>query len=117
MLSLRHAEMVRCLRDGDRFNYRTFFRRVRKEGQRAEVRRDELAGCLRTIEGGSGRQFLLMAGRGEVFMRAMTVREYARLQGIPDHAAFKGRERFLLSCLGDAVCVPAVGWIGNALRY
>jgi len=117
MMSDKHRKIVEELQTGDTFSYRTFFRRVRKEGQRVEVRNDELAGCLRTIGGGSGRQFLIRAGRGDVQMRSMTVREYARLQGVPDRYEIGGSEVFALSALGDAVCAPVIEWIGRNLKF
>lgn len=116
MMSPSHRSYVEELRYKESFSYRTFYRRVRREGQRAEVRRDELAGCLRTIGGGSGKQFLLRAGRGDIRMRELTVREYARLQGVPDEYD-PGKGNDALSALGDAVCVPAIEWIGKNLRF
>ena len=55
------------------------FRRTRAEDgravQRAEVRFDGLAGCLRTPGGGSSRQVLVAAEGGEVRTRRLTPRE------------------------------------------
>ena len=50
-----------------------------------EIRSDDIAGCLRTARGGSSRQALVEAGHGELRVRWMTPREYARLQGAPEH--------------------------------
>jgi DNA (cytosine-5)-methyltransferase 1 len=88
----------------------TGFRRIRQGKQRLEVRFDGIAGCLRTPRGGSAKQVVLMLHHGELRMRWMTPREYARLQGAPDYTlpdnAIQGYFGF-----GDAVCVPAVAWI------
>ena len=94
-------------------SYRTFFRRRREDSQRAEVRDDDLSGCLRTAVGGSGKQFLLKMGNGKIEMRAMTPREYARLQGVPDTYRITVNGVQALTGFGDAVCVPAISWIAE----
>ena len=112
MMPPLHLDMVRGLADGKRETARTFYRRRRKVGQRAEVRSDDIAGCLRTAVGGSGKQFMVVAGNGEIRMRTLTPREYARLQGVPDEFPIAGHsERQSLNAFGDAVCVPVVTWI------
>lgn len=114
MMSPQHLEMVNLLAKSENESFKTFFRRRRKDGQRAEVRGDDIAGCLRTAVGGSGKQFLVAAGLGRVRMRTLTAREYARLQGVPDKFPIKAKtERQSLSAFGDAVCVPAVEWIAT----
>ena len=114
MMSSPHSELVKYLTNRDEISYRTFFRRRRAEGQRAEVRSDDIAGCLRTAVGGSGKQFMVVAGQGSVRMRTLTAREYARLQGVPDeYPIVANSERQSLSAFGDAVCVPVITWIAN----
>jgi DNA (cytosine-5)-methyltransferase 1 len=113
MMEQSHYERVTQLIGKDEIAYRTFFRRRRKEQQRAEVRPDDLAGCLRTAVGGSGKQFLIKAGRGGIKMRTMTPREYARLQGIPDEYPITVNGVQALTGFGDAVCVPAITWIAQ----
>ena len=114
MMAPSHLDRVLGLSRCDGRTYRTFFRRRRKDGQRAEVRADDIAGCLRTAVGGSGKQFLVAAGEGSVMMRTMTAREYARLQGVPDeYPIVSNSERQSLNAFGDAVCVPAVSWIAR----
>ena len=114
MMSPAHSELVTYLTNRDEISYRTFFRRRRAEGQRAEVRSDDIAGCLRTAVGGSGKQFMVAVGQGSVRMRTLTTREYARLQGVPDeYPIVANSERQSLSAFGDAVCVPVIAWIAN----
>lgn len=113
MMKELHYERVMQLAQGKQFVYRTFFRRRREEQQRAEVRDDDLSGCLRTAVGGSGKQFLIRAGKGSVRMRAMTPREYARLQGVPDEYPIPVNGVQALTGFGDAVCVPAISWIAK----
>lgn len=117
MMAASHFARVEEMRQARSYSYRTFYRRVRKGRQRSEVRRDGIAGCLRTAVGGSSRQFVVKAGQGEVKMRAMTPREYARLQGVPDRFPILVDERQAINGFGDAVCVPAIAWIArHALR-
>ncbi len=113
MMKESHRERVAQLAQDKQFSYRTFFRRRREEQQRAEVRDDDLSGCLRTAVGGSGKQFLIKAGKGGVKMRAMTPREYARLQGVPDDYPITVNGVQALTGFGDAVCVPVISWIAE----
>ena len=113
MMNESHRERVAQIAQGKQISYRTFFRRRREEQQRAEVRDDDLSGCLRTAVGGSGKQFLIRAGKGCIKMRAMTPREYARLQGVPDEYPITINGVQALTGFGDAVCVPAISWIAK----
>jgi DNA (cytosine-5)-methyltransferase 1 len=113
MMNQSHYERVMRLASGKQIVYRTFFRRRREDQQRAEVRDDDLSGCLRTAIGGSGKQFLIQVGKGSVKMRAMTPREYARLQGVPDEYPITTNGVQALTGFGDAVCVPAISWIAK----
>ncbi|MRR18454.1 MAG: hypothetical protein EG826_18580, partial [Deltaproteobacteria bacterium] len=78
----------------------------------AELRNDSIAGCLRTPRGGSARQILLQAGRGQVKVRLMTPRECARLMGADDFVIKRNLNKALFG-FGDAVCVPVVAWIAK----
>jgi DNA (cytosine-5)-methyltransferase 1 len=113
MMKRAHRERVEQLARGKQFSYRTFFRRRREGQQRAEVRNDDLSGCLRTAVGGSGKQFLIGAGQGSIKMRVMTPREYARLQGVPDEYPITANGVQALTGFGDAVCVPVISWIAK----
>ena len=113
MMEQSHYERVARLMKGEKVSYRTFFRRRRRGAQRAEVRHDDLSGCLRTAVGGSGKQFLIEAGNGNIKMRTMTPREYARLQGVPEQYPITVNGVQALTGFGDAVCVPAITWIAH----
>ncbi len=113
MMEPSHRKRVDELANGERWSYRTFYRRIRNNRQRAEVRHEDIAGCLRTAVGGSSRQFILAIGFGQIRMRNMTSREYARLQGVPDKYEISVDENQALTGFGDAVCVPAITWIAN----
>lgn len=113
MMADVHRERVEKLKSKDEISFRTFYRRIREGMQRAEVRDDDLSGCLRTAIGGSGKQFLIKMGAGHIKMRAMTPREYARLQGVPDSYNISINGVQALTGFGDAVCVPAISWIAE----
>jgi DNA (cytosine-5)-methyltransferase 1 len=92
------------------------FRRTRGGDQRAEVRTDGLAGCLRTPRGGSSRQMLVIAERGApVRSRLITPREGARLMGLPDSYRLPARATAALHVVGDGVAVPVVRWLAERL--
>ena len=109
MSDLHRDRLNRLVASGDRW-VGTAFRRIRENVMRAEVRFDGLAGCLRTPKGGSAKQIVVAAGRGELRMRWMSPREYARLQGAPGFPLV-GTTTQQLWGFADAVCVPAVRWI------
>ena len=83
--------------------------------QRLEIRFDGIAGCLRTPEGGSSRQVVLVVDQGVVRTRLMTVRECARLMGAPDTFAIPGTYNDGYRAMGDAVVVPVVRWLTRHL--
>ena len=113
MMDVQHRVRVEQLAVQDKYSYRSFFRRIRNGHQRAEVRTDDVAGCLRTASGGSGKQFLICAGKETIKMRAMTPREYARLQGVPDSYPIVADGVQALTGFGDAVSVPVINWIAQ----
>jgi len=111
MMFERHSRQVELLREqGGPPLAMTAFRRVREGKQRMEVRFDGIAGCLRTPRGGSAKQIVLAVINGELRMRWMTPREYARLQGAGDYALPENTIQALFG-FGDAVCVPVIEWI------
>jgi DNA (cytosine-5)-methyltransferase 1 len=91
------------------------FRRVRAGVQRAEVRFDGLAGCLRTPRGGSSRQSLLVVDGGAVRSRLITPREAARLMGLPETYRLPKSSTAALHLTGDGVAVPVVRWLADRI--
>ncbi len=112
-MSQRNIEKLRQMMNSEKYSYGTIYRRIRAEGAMAELRNDGVSGCLRTPRGGSSKQIVLKAGRGKSFIRWMTPREYARLQGVPDSFNLPMNITKSIFGLGDAVCVPAIAWIDN----
>lgn len=91
------------------------YRRTREGHQRAEVRWDGIAGCLRTPEGGSSRQTVLIAGKGLILSRLLSPREAARLMGVPDDYVLPEKYNDAYRAMGDGVVVPAVQWLNMNL--
>ena len=83
--------------------------------QRAEVRFDGLAGCLRTPRGGSSRQAIVVIENGVVRSRLLTPREAARLMGLPDSYRLPATATAALHVAGDGVAVPVVRWLAQEL--
>ncbi len=110
MLSdLHRREVERRVKEGG-MHVGTVFRRCRYDEMRAEVRFDNLAGCLRTPRGGSARQIVMVIADGRIRFRWMSPREYARLQGAPRFTLAENTIQSLFG-FGDGVCVPVIGWI------
>ncbi|MBN8552135.1 MAG: DNA cytosine methyltransferase [Caulobacterales bacterium] len=97
----------------------TAFRRVRQENggkvQRAEVRFDGVAGCLRTPAGGSSRQYVLVVEDGNLHARFLTPREAMRLMGVGDDYRLPGSRTAGLKLAGDGVAVPVVRALSEGL--
>ncbi len=92
------------------------YKRVRKQKngeklQRAEIRFDGTAGCLRTPTGGSSRQTLIIVNNDDVRARLLSRREAARLMGVPDRYRLPERYNDAYHVFGDGLVVPAVSWI------
>lgn len=81
--------------------------------QRAEVRFDDIAGCLRTPAGGSSRQSILVVDGAKVRSRLLSPREAARLMGLPDDYVLPARYNDAYHVCGDGVCVPVVRHIAE----
>ena len=89
----------------------TAYRRTRRGKAVWEIRGDRISGCLRTTRGGSSRQAVVEGADGQLRVRWMTAREYARLQGAPEFKWGDASDVQARFALGDAVCVPAVAWL------
>ena len=111
-MSPRHRELAQQMIAGEDWSYGTVFRRMRNGVSMAELRADNIAGCLRTPRGGSGRQIIFKAGRGEYHVRLLTPREAARLMGADDYTITASLNQALFG-FGDAVCVPGIAWIAT----
>jgi len=86
-----------------------------KRVQRAEVRFDDISGCLRTPVGGSSRQSVLIVEGKKVRSRLLSPREAARLMGLPDTYILPENYNEAYHLAGDGVVVPVVRFLANSL--
>ena len=91
------------------------YKRIRKGKQVLELRFDGIAGCLRTPEGGSSRQILVIHQQGELKTRLLTVRETAALMGAPQNYKLPGSYNDGYKAMGDAVAVPVARYLAQHL--
>lgn len=99
----------------------TIYKRTRGDGpdgakvQRAEVRFDDVAGCLRTPAGGSSRQTIIVVDGAKVRSRLLSPREAARLMGLPDNYELPKKYNDAYHLAGDGVAVPVVRFIAECI--
>jgi DNA (cytosine-5)-methyltransferase 1 len=120
MMSETNMAKVRKALQVDDVTVGAVYRRTRADvngvkRQRAEVRFDGLAGCLRTPGGGSSRQTIMVIDRSEIRTRLISSREAARLMGLPDSYKMPARYNDAYHLAGDGVCVSVVRFLAEAL--
>ena len=98
----------------------TVYRRTRRGEngqriQRAEVRFDQISGCLRTPAGGSSRQIIMLVNGENVASRLLSPREAARLMGLPDSYILPARYNEAYHLVGDGLAAPVVSWLEKNL--
>ena len=113
MMSPVNLEKVVAARSAGRRMIGTIYRRMRPDEngvrtQRAEVRFDDIAGCLRTPAGGSSRQTVMVVEPNGVRSRLLSPREAARLMGLPDEYKLPNNYNQAYHLVGDGVVVPVV---------
>jgi DNA (cytosine-5)-methyltransferase 1 len=96
------------------------YKRTRPDGnggrrQRAEIRFDDIAGCLRTPVGGSSRQSIMIVEGRRIRSRLLSPREAARLMGLPDTYKLPSNYNEAYHLVGDGVAVPVVNWLEKCL--
>ena len=76
--------------------------------QRAEIRFDDVSGCLRTPAGGSSRQVIVVVDGPKVRSRLISARETARLMGLKDDYKLPKNYNEAYHLTGDGVAVDVV---------
>lgn len=79
-----------------------------RKTQRAEIRFDNISGCLRTPAGGSSRQVILIVNGESVKARLISIRETARLMGLAETYQLPENYNEAYHLTGDGVVVPVV---------
>ncbi len=112
LMSPVHLAKVDAARRAGRRMVGGVYRRTRVESgvkiQRAEVRFDDVAGCLRTPSGGSSRQILLVVDGYRIRSRLISARETARLMGLNDAYILPRNYSDAYHLTGDGVAAPVV---------
>jgi DNA (cytosine-5)-methyltransferase 1 len=122
LMSATHLEKVRKAQAlGKRF-IGTLYKRTRRNGegknvQRAEVRFDQISGCLRTSVGGSSRQTILVVNGETIKSRLLSTREAARLMGVPETYILPDNYNEAYHLMGDGLVVPVVAWIEKNILH
>ncbi|WP_223479356.1 DNA cytosine methyltransferase [Oricola indica] len=111
MTPINLAKVEKAKRAGQRV-VGTIYKRTRMgpdgKAVRAEVRFDDVAGCLRTPAGGSSRQTIIVVDGDTVRSRLISTRETARLMGLPDEYHLPRGRNEAYHLTGDGVVVPVV---------
>lgn len=120
LMDENNLEKVRAAKREKRRRVGAVYRRTRPDGkggkiQRAEVRFDDIAGCLRTPAGGSSRQTILIVEGARVRSRLLSAREAARLMGLHDDYILPERYNDAYHLAGDGVAVPVVRFLAENL--
>ena len=115
MSSVNLAKVEAAKRAGRRM-VGCIYRRTRTDGdgakvQRAEIRFDDIAGCLRTPAGGSSRQSIMIVQGGMVRSRLLSPREAARLMGLPEDYVLPENYNEAYHLVGDGVVVPVIRFL------
>lgn len=121
LISMMSDVNLEKLRQAKRLNKKvvgTIYKRTRRNEsgqkvQRAEIRFDNIAGCLRTPAGGSSRQLIMVVEGRKVRSRLISTREAARLMGLPDSYMLPESYNEAYHLIGDGVAVPVVRYIAK----
>jgi len=120
MMSEINLQKVKDAQKKNTLTIGTVYKRTRKGEngnriQRAEVRFDQISGCLRTPVGGSSRQIVMLVNGEEIITRLISPREAARLMGLDDSYILPDRYNDAYHLLGDGLAVPVVSWLEKHL--
>ena len=120
MMSETNREKVRKAQAYGKPIAGTVYKRIRALGngsktQRAEIRFDQISGCLRTPLGGSSRQIIVVVEGKSIRSRLLSPREAARLMGVPEWYELPKNYNEAYHLMGDGVVVPVVEWLREHL--
>ena len=118
MMSPVNLVKVAAVKKTGRRSVGTIYKRTRSDrngvkAQRAEIRFDNIAGCLRTPVGGSSRQTIMTVEGRKVRSRLLSPREAARLMGLPEDYELPENYNEAYHLAGDGVVVPVVRHIAE----
>ncbi|WP_250508220.1 MULTISPECIES: DNA cytosine methyltransferase [unclassified Caballeronia] len=116
LMSDLHLKKLAAAKKAGRRMVGAVYRRTRPDGaggkvQRAEVRFDDVAGCLRTPGGGSSRQSIIVVDGERVRSRLLSPREAARLMGLSEKYVLPPNYNDAYHLAGDGLAVPVVRFL------
>lgn len=91
------------------------YKRIRHGKQVLELRFDGIAGCLRTPQGGSSRQYIVICKDEKIKARLLTIKETAALMGARSNYKIPGSYNDAYKAMGDAVAVPVAQFLAQHL--
>ncbi len=120
LMSSTTLKKLRHVRKDGATTIGTVYRRMRTNAQgakvqRAEIRFDGIAGCLRSPSGGSSKQTVISVAGNDIRTRRLTGREALRLMGVPDHYKTHASENEIYRLAGEGVAVPVVRYLSRML--
>lgn len=119
MMSSTNLAKVTAAKKSGKLVVGTIYKRTRLDEdtkvQRAEIRFDDIAGCLRTSSGGSSRQLIMVVKGETVRSRLLSSREAARLMGLPDSYKLPKSYNEAYHLIGDGLVVPVVRHLAENL--
>lgn len=120
MMSELNLQKIEAARLVGKRQIGTVYKRIRptengNKIQRAELRLDGVAGCLRTPVGGSSRQTIVIIDKSGIRSRLLAPREAARLMGVHDSYPLPEKYNDAYHLFGDGVAVPVVNWLSRHL--
>lgn len=115
MMSPLNREKLRAAQHDKVLRVGTLYKRTRNGICRAEVRFDDVAGCLRTPTGGSSRQTIIVVRGKSVRTRLLSPRETARLMGLPEDYELPKSYNDAYHLTGDGLVVPVVSHLADNL--
>jgi DNA (cytosine-5)-methyltransferase 1 len=119
MSNINRAKVDKALKYGKRIVGSVYKRtRIGSDGgklQRAEIRFDDMSGCLRTPAGGSSRQIVVVVEDNKVRARLISARETARLMGLPENYKLPQNYNEAYHLTGDGVVVPVVRHVAESI--
>ena len=118
MMSSVNLEKVTAAQRSGQLLVGTIYKRTRLDSddekvQRAEIRFDDVAGCLRTSSGGSSRQLIMVVKGQTIRSRLLSSREAARLMGLSDDYKLPKSYNEAYHLIGDGLVVPAVRYLAE----
>lgn len=121
MMSDRNLAKLEAAKTRGKLVVGAIYKRTREEGgvrnQRAELRFDDVAGCLRTPGGGSSRQIIIEVNGASVRTRLLSAREAARLMGLKDSYILPEKYNEAYHLMGDGLAVPVVKHLATHLLH